>query len=470
MSGTLLDTIAAVSTPRGKGGVALIRISGPAAGEICEKIFFPAGKTSPVSSPRTAVFGTVRYPENSPRANEKADDGICVFYKGPHSFTGEDTAEICCHGGVLVTRDVLGAAFAAGARQAEAGEFTRRAFAAGKISLPEAESLGLLLDAGTDEQLKLSRSGLSGTLNAECESLRNEITFLLADLYARIDFPEEDLGSLDENEFRDRLSALHGRAGRLAETYKTGRAVAAGIDTVICGRTNVGKSSLYNLMTGAEDAIVTDVAGTTRDVLTAVVSFGGVTLRLSDTAGIRRSDETVEKIGIERARRRAETAELKLFLIESDSVPDEEETGFAETLLASSGVCVAVLTKSDAGEPTPEAAALAAKFPVCQKISSLTGEGIDGLARTVSELFTDASCDIRSDPVISTARQYEAVERCLSSLSDAKSAAEAGFTSDVVSVCLEDAARALSDLDGRGHGAVSADVIERIFSVFCVGK
>ena len=233
MTGGLLDTVAAVSTPKGKGGVALIRISGPEASGICGKIFFPAGRISPVDSPRHAVFGTVRYPEGSTRAGEKADTGICVYYDGPRSFTGEDTVEICCHGGVLVTRDVLGAALAAGARQAEPGEFTRRAFAAGKISLPEAESLGLMLDAGTDAQLRLSRSGLGGTLTAECETLREEITFLLADLYARIDFPEEDLGSLDEGELASGISGLLGRMCRLEASYRTGRAVASGIETVI---------------------------------------------------------------------------------------------------------------------------------------------------------------------------------------------------------------------------------------------
>ena len=470
MSERLTDTIAAVSTPRGKGGVALIRISGPDAGRICDLIFLPKGKTSPVSAPRRAVFGSVRYPEGSNRAGDEADTGICVFYDGPRSFTGEDTAEICCHGGVLVTRDVLGAALAAGARQAEAGEFTRRAFAAGKISLPEAESLGLLLDAGTDEQLKLSRSGLSGTLTAECARLREEITFLLADLYARIDFPEEDLGSLSDEELKTRLEGLKNSASALRGTYRRGKAVVSGVATAICGRTNVGKSSLYNRLTGSEDAIVTDVAGTTRDVLTSTVSFGGVTLILSDTAGIRDSDERVEKIGIERALQRAREAELRFFLIESCSVPTPEEEELARTLISCPGDTIAVLTKRDLGEVLPEAAALAERFPHSCTISAGDRRGLDELEKTVSSLFPDGGVDISRDPVISTARQYEAVDRCASALCDAAAALRDGFSHDVLSVCLEDAASALSELDGRGQGAVSADVIERIFSVFCVGK
>lgn len=470
MNGRLTDTIAAVSTPRGKGGVALIRISGPDAGRICELIFAPKGKISPVSAPRRAVFGSVIYPGGSDRAGEEADTGICVFYDGPRSFTGEDTAEICCHGGVLVTRDVLGAALAAGARQAEAGEFTRRAFAAGKISLPEAESLGLLLDAGTDEQLKLSRSGLSGTLTFECTRLREEITFLLADLYARIDFPEEDLGSLSEDELRGRIEGLRYSAAALRGTYKRGKAVVSGVTTAICGRTNVGKSSLYNRLTGSDDAIVTDIAGTTRDVLTSTVSFGGVTLILSDTAGIRDADEAVEKIGVERALKRVQEAELRFFLIESCSVPSAEEEELAKTLLSCPGDTIAVLTKSDLGGARPEAEALARRFPNFCRISAADGRGLDELERTVSSLYPDGGVDFSHDPVISTARQYEAVDRCASALEDAVMALRDGFSHDVLSVCLEDAAGALSELDGRGQGAVSADVIERIFSVFCVGK
>ncbi|MBP5271183.1 MAG: tRNA uridine-5-carboxymethylaminomethyl(34) synthesis GTPase MnmE [Clostridia bacterium] len=470
MTGGLLDTVAAVSTPKGKGGVALIRISGPEASGICGKIFFPAGRISPVDSPRHAVFGTVRYPEGSTRAGEKADTGICVYYDGPRSFTGEDTVEICCHGGVLVTRDVLGAALAAGARQAEPGEFTRRAFAAGKISLPEAESLGLMLDAGTDAQLKLSRAGFGGTLTAECGALREEITFLLADLYARIDFPEEDLGSLDEGELASGISGLLGRLCRLEASYRTGRAVASGIETVICGRTNVGKSSFFNLLTGSDDAIVTEIAGTTRDVITATVSFGGVTLLLSDTAGIRESDDAVEKIGIGRAVERALRAELRFFLIESAAVPDEEETRFAEKLLASPGITVALLTKSDAGDLSEGAAELASRFPYCVRVSAKTGEGIDRLAALISGLYNDGSLDLSSDPVIATARQYDAVARARSAIEECAAAQRDGATPDLLSVLLEDAASALSELDGRGHGAVSADVIERIFSVFCVGK
>lgn len=235
----LLDTIAAVSTPRGKGGVALLRISGPDAARIGEAVFAPRGGKKLTDKPRYEFFGDILAPDDAEGGAFRAvDDGLAVFFKGPASFTGEDTVELCCHGGVLVTRTVLAACLAAGARQAERGEFTRRAFAAGKISLPEAEALGLLLDAGTDAQLRLSRSGMSGKLAGACAELRTELTALLTDIYARVDFPEEDLGSIPDEEVRERVAALAEKTAALAATWRTGRAIAEGIPTVICGRTN----------------------------------------------------------------------------------------------------------------------------------------------------------------------------------------------------------------------------------------
>ena len=294
-----LDTVAAVSTPPGRGGVALIRISGPDAAGIGRRIFFPAGAAHPDERPRTAVYGRIRRPGGA-APGEYIDTGLAVFFRAPGSFTGEDTLEITCHGGILVTRAVLAAALAAGARQAERGEFTRRAFASGRIDLTEAEALGLLIDAGTDAQLRLSHSGMNGKLAEACSSLRDGITSLLADIYVRIDFPEEDLGSMPDAELAERLLSLTEKTDALRMSYRTGRAVAEGIPAVICGNTNTGKSTLFNRFTGRDDAIVTDIAGTTRDTLTAKVAAGDVTLLLSDTAGIHGGPaDPVEAIGMD---------------------------------------------------------------------------------------------------------------------------------------------------------------------------
>lgn len=463
---TEFGTIAAISTPQGKGGVALIRISGPEANAVGDRIFKRInGKTVSDSAPRMACFGEIVDPIDGSRI----DTGLCTRFAAPNSFTGEDTVEICCHGGILVTRAVLSAALSAGARRAEAGEFTRRAFAAGKISLNEAEALGMLLDAGTEAQLKLSRGGMSGALSEACDALRREITTLLEDIYARVDFPEEDLGSIADEEVLVRLSALIASAKKLAATYSTGRAVAEGIPTVICGRTNAGKSTLYNMLVGSDEAIVTDIEGTTRDILTATVSFGGATLLLSDTAGLRETAEEVERIGIKRAEEKIDSAELVLFLIDSSRAPSEDDISLAEKLLSHSGRVIAVLTKSDL-ERNPDAEALAAKFELGATLSVKSGEGCEGLEALVNRLFIDGELDTERDAVISSARQHDALVRTIEALGEALSSLNEGFPPDVAGVCLEDAAARLCELDGRGHGAVGADIANGIFSRFCVGK
>lgn len=463
---TDFSTIAAISTPQGKGGVALVRISGPEANAVGDRIFKRInGKTASEGAPRMAYFGEIV----DPTSGKRIDTGLYTRFAGPNSFTGEDTVEICCHGGILVTRAVLGAALAAGARRAEAGEFTRRAFAAGKLSLNEAEALGMLLDAGTEAQLKLSRGGMSGALSTACDTLRREITTLLEDIYARVDFPEEDLGSISDDEVLERLAELIASAKKLSATYSTGRAVAEGIPTVICGRTNAGKSTLYNLLVGSEEAIVTDIEGTTRDILTATVSYGDVTLLLSDTAGLRETAEEVERIGIKRAEEKIDSAELVFFLIDSSRTPSEDDIALAEKLSSHSGKVIAVLTKSDL-DKNDEAFALAEKFDLRVTLSVKSGDGCEELEALVNRLFIDGELDTERDAVISSARQHDALVRVIDALTEALSSLNEGFPPDVAGVCLEDAAARLCELDGRGHGAVGADIADGIFSRFCVGK
>ena len=279
------NVIAAISTPPGKGGVAVIRVSGDGAISIAERVFFPAsGKSISAYPDRTQIYGYIKY------NNESIDDGMLTVFKGPKSYTGEDTVEISCHGGMLITATVLEALFASGATPAEAGEFTQRAFINGKLSLSEAEAIGTLLEASTREQIRLASSDARAKLTHATEEIRSDITDVMSSIYARIDYPDEDLGEFTDEESARRLTAIRSNIKRLIDTYKTGHAINEGISTVICGKPNVGKSTLYNLLIGEDAAIVTDIAGTTRDVLEKTVSLGRVLIKLCDTAGVR-SDE-----------------------------------------------------------------------------------------------------------------------------------------------------------------------------------
>lgn len=454
MSVSPFDTVAAVSTPYGKGGVAVIRISGEDAVAVAERVFRPADKASFAShAPRTAVYGEIIDPADA----RVLDDGLAVIFRGPHSFTGEDTVEISCHGGILVTRRVLEACFVAGARQALAGEFTRRAFLNGKLALERAEALGNLLDAGSDEQMKLARAGMSGLLTDRAEAVYRDLCGVLANLEAGMDFPEEDLTELSRDELRTLSEKALSEINALIRTWRTGHAIAEGIPTVICGRPNVGKSAFYNRLVGRDAAIVTDVAGTTRDVLTDTVTLGRVTLRLSDTAGLRESHDPVERIGVERAHRAMEGAELVLCL--SDTCPDPEADALADTLREQGKTVLRILTKSDLHPDAPRSEGIA--------VSSLTGEGFDALAALVEETFIDADLRMGEDAVVFSARQVAALRESAAALE----MAVANLGADVpYDICADDLRAALSALGTLCGREVTEDVIAEIFSRFCVGK
>lgn len=462
----LYDTVAAVSTPRGKGGVAVIRISGADAVVVAERVFYPrSGKPLSEIAASRAVYGDIRMPFG---AGERLDDGLAVVFRAPRSFTGEDTVEISCHGGVLVTEEVLSAVLAAGARPAEAGEFTRRAFVNGKLQLSEAEALGTLLEAKTLCQLRLSRSGMDGRLSSAVDALSARLRHVLASVYARIDYPDEELADLSDDEMRELLHAIKADAERLSETYRTGRAAMEGIETVICGPANAGKSSLYNLLVGREAAIVTDVAGTTRDMLSETVALGRVTLRLTDTAGLRETDDRVEQIGIDRARRAVEAAELILAVVDASAAPDREAEALLSELVERKDSTVLVLNKSDVGRD-------GAWDPIRERFThvlevSLTREQDAAAAllrETAEKLFTDGSLDPMRDAIVLNARQFSALSRAIEALSRAIEAITEGLPADLYCLDAESALAALGELDGKEVGEA---IVAEIFSKFCVGK
>ena len=455
-SASPFDTVAAVSTPYGKGGVAVIRLSGDRAFAVAARIFFPlGGKALTEHAPRTAVYGLVRDPEDG----RVLDDALCTLFPSPRSFTGEDTAEIACHGGVLVTRNVLEACLRGGARQALPGEFTRRAYLNGKLDLERAEALGNLLDAGNNEQVKLARAGMNGLLTTSAEAVYHDLLAVLANMEAGMDFPEEDLTEMPPDEIRATLCEAEAALRRLVETYRTGHAIAEGVPTVICGRPNVGKSAFYNRLVGREAAIVTSIAGTTRDVLTDTVSLGRVTLRLSDTAGLRESDDPVEMIGVERARRAMEEAELVLILSEA-SVEDSEADALAETLTEQGRTVLRVYTK---GDLTPDTAIPDGGI----RISSVTGEGFDALREAVERVFIDRDLRMGEEAVVFSARQAAALRETAACLATAVANLDGGLPYDI---CADDVRAAMGELGSLCGREMGEDVLTEIFSRFCVGK
>ena len=460
-----LDTIAAISTPYGKGGIAVLRVSGEEAVSIAEKVFAPAGgKSLSENESNKAIYGNIY--EVSCGERRQIDDGIAVIFRAPRSFTGEDIVEISCHGGILVTQKVLSALLSAGARPALPGEFTKRAFINGKMTLTSAEALGDLLEAQTDEQISLARSNMRGSLSGEVKQIYDSLGNVLAAIFAHIDYPDEDLADISHGEMLSVAEENLAKLKKLASTYSTGRAVMSGIPTVILGKTNAGKSSLYNKIVGRDAAIVTDIEGTTRDVLTETAKLGRVILRLSDTAGLRESGDTVEQIGIDRARAAAESAELILAVFDGSRVPDEKDAEFIKYLDALSGVKVAVINKSDLGA-MPEVTALVSGFEYICPLSASSGEGFDALESLIEKIYIDDKLDTGNDAIISNARQSAAVNSAIEALEIAIDAIEGELPLEICCAEVENTLSALGELDGR---TVSEDIVSRIFANFCVGK
>jgi len=454
------ETVAAISTPKGKGGISVIRISGENSARILEKAFRPAGKISPVEYPRRAVFGTVV------DGDEEIDTAIAVFFTRGASFTGEESAEISCHGGIAVTQAVLSAVFKAGAVPAEAGEFTKRAFINGKLTLTEAEAVGRLIDADTDSRRRLASNAQRGSLSRKTEIIRDSLADVLSALYAAIDYPDEDIGNEGEEQISLVIEENINRLSALLATYKTGSAIADGVVTAICGSPNSGKSTLYNLLCQSEKAIVTDIAGTTRDTLWETVDAGGITLRLADTAGIRDTGDAVESIGVERAIECMKTAELVITVFDGSKALEDAERELLCTLSTLDCAKIAVINKSDKDN-----------FSVDEEISKVNdktvvmsakcAEGLQELYSAISNLYSTDSISPDTDTVLWEARHKATVENVIALLTDARAALVIGDPTDAVCTLCESALSELSLLDGRG---VTEDIVSRIFARFCVGK
>ncbi len=455
-------TVAAISTPPGKGGVSVIRISGDEAIRIADRVFRPrSGKSAAELPSRYSAYGDILL------GGKVIDDGMLTLFRAPASYTGEDTAEICAHGGVLVTRKVLEACLSAGASMAEAGDFTRRAYLNGRISLSEAEAIGNLLEAKTAGQLYLARNGAEGRLSREIKRIYEEMCSVSASVYALVDYPEEDLAEMSSDEMSERLRGIRDSIISLKRTYDSAKVINEGIKTVICGSPNTGKSSLYNALSGEELAIVTDIEGTTRDTLRTEVALGDILLCLCDTAGIRESEDTVERIGIERSKSALGDAQLVFLMLDGSRGLSEGDVSLIRELSGQDGKCViALVNKSDLGCKA-DIGFVREHIPHILEISAKEGRGLDALSELVRSLFISEEIDLSNDAIVQNARQHSCASLALEAVEDALSALSAGLPPDMAACDIERAMALLCEIDGQ---SVGEDITNEIFSKFCVGK
>ena len=456
------DTIAAISTPPGPGAIGILRLSGPRAVEVAQASFRPLNKM-PLSQhrPHELVYGDLLDRDGQP-----IDRVLCTFSRGPVSYTGEDTAEFQCHGSPMVLSLGLEALFSRGARQARAGEFTRRAFLNGKLDLAQAEAVGDLLEARSREGARHAAGQLTGALSRRIAGVYSALVDIMAHFHAVLDYPDEDIDPFRMEELSGQLSRQEAALRALAGSYRRGQYIRDGVPCAIVGRPNAGKSSLLNALVGFDRAIVTNIPGTTRDTVEERAELGGVTLRLIDTAGLRDSDDPIEQLGVERSRAAMEEAALVLLVVDGTEKATREDTDLARAIAGTGKPWVLVRSKGDlAGENGDDLAALAEGAPLVS-LSARTGEGLDDLGRAVEELFPKGTED-KAGELITNARQAEAAGRALDCVVRAGQALTDGVTPDALLTDVEEALEALGELTGQ---SVREDVTDRIFSKFCVGK
>jgi tRNA modification GTPase len=454
------DTIAAIATPPGEGGVAIVRISGVDAEAIAGQIFVrPAGKNGRLKS-HTLYHGTIR----DPQSQRVLDETLLTVMRKPRSYTGEDVVEIHCHGGAFLVRQVLGLVLRHGARQAEPGEFTKRGFLNGRVDLAQAEAVLDLIRAKTDKSAELALDQVAGGLSKWVVELREELLDILVQVEAAIDFPEEEIELLQRQELIGTIRGLANKISGIAATYDWGKLFREGARVCICGRPNVGKSSLLNALLGEDRVIVTPLAGTTRDVIEESISLAGLPAVLWDTAGMRESDDQIERIGVDLSRQYIRRADAVLVVLDGSEPLATDDQSLLENVAAQK-LLIAV-NKSDL--PRQLVVDDLARFSGASgvlSISARTGEGIPGLKESLRDLLIDSK--LESPVVITNLRQRSALERSATSLSHAAISLRESYAPEFVAMDLNEARIALEEITGIIQ---SDDILERIFANFCIGK
>lgn len=453
-----MSTIAAISTGQAAGGIGVVRISGENALSVADRIFKTvSGIKLEKLSGYKAAFGKVFFEEKC------VDEAVALVFKAPKSYTGEDVVEISCHGGLLVTKQVLRAALANGAVPAEAGEFTKRAFLNGKMDLTRAESVMNIISAKSEQAKSAALNTLDGALYKKISEISLSLKKIAAQMAAWVDYPDEEIDDLSDEKLKTTLLTAKAELEKLIKSFDVGKIIIEGVETAIVGKPNVGKSTLMNLLSGCEKSIVTSVAGTTRDIVEETVTLGNNVLRLADTAGLHDTQDTVEKIGVDRTRQKLDRASLVLAVFDSSTEIDDEDMEIIK--MCNGKNAVAIINKTDLNTNL-NAEKINKNFESVVYLSAKDRNGIQELEKAIEKTLGTADFDT-SAATLMNERQLACCKAALQSIDEAIFALEIGMTRDALNVNIDVAVESLDTLTGE---KATESVVNEIFSQFCVGK
>ncbi len=454
-----LATIAAISTPHGSGGISVIRVSGDKAIEICDKIYKNKNKSLKDVPSHTINYGFIKDADGN-----TIDEVLVSVMKKPNSYTGEDVVEINCHGGVISTGKILEQVLINGAESAAPGEFTKRAFLNGRIDLVKAESVIDIINSKTDLEHSVSVNQLEGRLSGKIDALRQKLLALLAHVQVLVDYPEEDLEPLTDDEYTGILGDCLADIEKLLDTSKQGKIIREGVKTAIVGKPNVGKSSLLNLLYGDERAIVTDIAGTTRDTIEEYITVGDVMLKVIDTAGIHETDDVIENIGVDKSRKAIESSDLIIFMLDASVGIDKEDEEIAN--LISDRNPIVLINKSDTGKAVDKSD-FEGRFDSIIEFSVKDETGLDELKSIIKTRFDMGAIDLTGGSVITNVRHRDALIKARESVKSALDSVAMGLELNLTFIDIEEAIGRLGEIVGL---TVGEEVVDRIFHNFCLGK
>lgn len=455
------DTIAAIGTALSNSGISIIRISGKDSLNIIRKIFVSNSKIMP----NNIIYGKIV-------ENGKVVDTVLVsYFKNPKSYTGEDVCEINCHGGVQITREILQLVLENGARLAEPGEFSKRAFLNGKMDLTKAEAVINLINSKNTTQARIAANNLEGDLYKKIKEVREELIELMAHIEVSVDYPEYDYDEVENDNVISLLNKKIIEINNILSTYEQGKYIKDGVNVVILGKPNVGKSSLLNTLSRSQKAIVTEIPGTTRDVIEERINIGNIILNLSDTAGIRKTDDFVEKIGVKRSIEKIDEADLVIYLLNVESDIDDEDKEILSKIQNKGIKLITVINKIDKGQKLKFDSILneLKQFGVNEviKMSVLNNEGIDELKNKIEEIFNTNDLDFENELIITNERHRDLLNKSKEYLEVAKKEIEDNEPIDIVSIVIKNATKSLGEIIGAD---VNQDIVNKIFEKFCLGK